>query len=329
VLLQSVAMSARECRRIAEFERAGGTVIADDMTATMDDHCRRLPRGQLDDLFGIERKSVEWRGSPAGGRADDLPAFEPGVSSAGGKPQRRSENGAPMVIVKPMGRGRAVYLSVDMHEYGKQRLKLEGEAIRDLFASLLSQAGVRPRLRVTDAPHDGKPVPCVRIWRFAADDGTWFGVMRNPEPHVKELRPGGLSGQFGDRGAGKGPDRLEGNESGSDSAVVLSPAVNRALHGWHVVGPGDGRHLLARDPRPGRRDCAPLEGVPLAQPAEPADAECATSVQSLLIAKLVSMRPRRSHQACRWPLIVDLHLIYVQAEQGWGWTAVRQSRSCL
>jgi hypothetical protein len=40
-------MSAEECRRIQEFVRAGGTVIADNMTATMDAHCRRLPRGQL------------------------------------------------------------------------------------------------------------------------------------------------------------------------------------------------------------------------------------------------------------------------------------------
>lgn len=48
---QSVAMSERECRRIEEFVREGGAVIADDMVATMNEHCRRLPRGRLDELF--------------------------------------------------------------------------------------------------------------------------------------------------------------------------------------------------------------------------------------------------------------------------------------
>ncbi len=35
---------------------------------------------------------------------------------------------------------------------------------------------------------DGKPVPCVRVWRFAANDGTWFAVMRNPEFNAKALK---------------------------------------------------------------------------------------------------------------------------------------------
>jgi len=150
LLPQSVAMSAEECRRVAEFVRAGGTVIADNMTATMDEHCRRLPHGQLDGLFGID-------------------------------------NGVPMAITKQAGKGHAVYLNIDMHDYGKQRLKLDGAATRDLFASTLSKAGVTPQLRVVDA-RDGKPVPCVRVWRFAADDGTWYAVMRNPEVNVKAMK---------------------------------------------------------------------------------------------------------------------------------------------
>src|SRR5262249_7704103 len=67
MLPQSVAMSPRECRQVEAFVRVGGTVIADNMTATMDEHCRRLPQGQLDTLFGIRRSSVAWRGEAGGG----------------------------------------------------------------------------------------------------------------------------------------------------------------------------------------------------------------------------------------------------------------------
>ncbi len=161
LLPQSVAMSAAECRRIEEFVREGGTVIADNMTATMDEHCRRLPKGQLDELFGIQSKS------------------DPDVSVAGGYAQRRSSNGVPMIILNHVGKGHTVYLNLDMHEYGKLRLQPPGgESIRELFEPLLREAGVTPPLRVLDA-RDGKPVPCVRVWRFAGEDGAWFAVMRN------------------------------------------------------------------------------------------------------------------------------------------------------
>jgi len=55
LLPQSVAMSKKECEQVEAFVRAGGTVIADNMTATMDEHCKRLPQGQLDALFKQNR----------------------------------------------------------------------------------------------------------------------------------------------------------------------------------------------------------------------------------------------------------------------------------
>src|SRR5437899_11703549 len=44
-------MSMKECEQVEAFVRAGGTVIGDAATATMDAHGKRLEKGQLDALF--------------------------------------------------------------------------------------------------------------------------------------------------------------------------------------------------------------------------------------------------------------------------------------
>ena len=55
LLPQSIAMSKAECDAVRRFVKRGGTVVADCRTALMDEHCKLLAKGQLDDLFGIER----------------------------------------------------------------------------------------------------------------------------------------------------------------------------------------------------------------------------------------------------------------------------------
>jgi hypothetical protein len=58
-------MSSREVEALRRFVQRGGWLIADSQTALMDGHCKRLPKGQLDDLFGIERKTTHLSsGSP-------------------------------------------------------------------------------------------------------------------------------------------------------------------------------------------------------------------------------------------------------------------------
>jgi Beta-galactosidase trimerisation domain len=148
LLPQSVAMSAAECRRVEEFVHAGGTVIADNMTATMDEHGHRLARGQLDDLFGIERSGVGWRAQPAGGALGELAAFEPDIAATTGTAQRQSDSGVPALILNQVGGGHAVYLNIDMHDYGRLRLDPPGgEGFRKLFGQLVADAGVSDACR--------------------------------------------------------------------------------------------------------------------------------------------------------------------------------------
>jgi hypothetical protein len=188
LLPQSVAMSARECERIRAFVEAGGVVIADNMTATMDEHLRRLPRGQLDELFGVQRSAVGWRAKGAAGALGDLLAFEPEIKVTSGTARQKSSAGAPAVIVNNVGDGHAVYLNIDMHDYGKLRLRPpDGAAYRSLFQEMLADAGVRAQVTVVNAD-DGQPVPCVQVRRY--EDGT-FAIMRNPEFNAASLKQAG------------------------------------------------------------------------------------------------------------------------------------------
>lgn len=191
LLPESVAMSEREASAIEEFVKAGGTVIADHMTATMDEHGRRLERGRLDALFGIERKGVGWRVNPAGGAlpelAPDFAVFEPDITAAPGT-AATSDQGAPALIENAVENGRAVYLNLDMRDYGKYRLTPpRGNPFTDLFARLLKDAGIEPAVRVVNAD-DGTAVPCVEVWRYRGEDGNYAALMRNPEFETDALQ---------------------------------------------------------------------------------------------------------------------------------------------
>ncbi|MFB3825951.1 MAG: beta-galactosidase trimerization domain-containing protein [Bryobacteraceae bacterium] len=190
ILPQSVAMSEAECREVEEFVLAGGLVIADNMVATMDEHCRRRPKGRLDSLFGIERKTLGWRAKAAGPmlppvdeRFQALQAFDPDLSVTDGTP-RATPGGTPVIVEKRSGEGRAVYLNIGMHEYGKWRLKPpSGANLTALFKTLLQEHGMEPEVRVLD-PESGSPVAAVEVLRYDGPDGEYVALMRNPEPNA-------------------------------------------------------------------------------------------------------------------------------------------------
>lgn len=188
LLPQSVAMSEKECAAVEQFIREGGAVIADNMTATMDEHCRRLGKGRLDEMFGIRRSGTGWRARAAAGTVAGLPAFEPDIEAVAGE-FRKSGSGAPAVIRN----GRAVYLNIGMHDYGRLRLNPPGgEEYRKLFAEVLAGLGIEPEVRVLG--EDGAPAPCVEVWRYRDGDAAYLAVMRNPEFRAAELKPAGYTG---------------------------------------------------------------------------------------------------------------------------------------
>ncbi len=191
ILPESTAMSDLECQKITAFVNAGGTVIADNMIATMDEHGRRLSSGGLDSLFGIQRQNLGWRSVPAGGTFDtDMFGFEPDITVISGDAQT-TDSGVPVVIRNQVGQGRAVYLNLDLHNYGKFRLTPpRGGGFRSLFAQILQDAGVGPAVQVIDTA-TALPAACVEIWRFQGSDGNYISVMRNPEFNADSLSAAG------------------------------------------------------------------------------------------------------------------------------------------
>lgn len=192
ILPQSVAMSKREAEALHRFVERGGWLIADSRTALMDARCKRLPKGQLDDLFGIERASSDFAPGPPGlspieasaltfgvTAVEKLVTAEPGVRAAPGVQARYQDSrGTPAVVVKRHGKGRTVYLNLLMTHYYLQRTESsEGEGLRKLLAGLLREAGVSRQYEVTTP--SGQAVTGVEVHPWRSGHLRVLGLHRN------------------------------------------------------------------------------------------------------------------------------------------------------
>ena len=179
ILPQSVAMSAAECRQVEAFVRAGGIAIADNMLATMNEHCRRLPAGQLDALFGI-KQNLAWdaeAGKPAALSSllwpGALIAYDPALTLTR-EARRSTVADAPMVVEKRTAAGRTYYLNLSLQRYTEQRAQWAGgAALRSVFEHVLKAAGIEPRVRYRAA------VP-VLVRRFQTPAVEYVAIVQNP-----------------------------------------------------------------------------------------------------------------------------------------------------
>jgi len=204
ILPQSVAMSKAECDAVRRFVKRGGTVIADCRTALMDEHCKLLGKGQLDDLFGIRRKDLRYAPGPAGlslrparrpaglkvpRRLEGVPAAEPGIEVAeGATALYRDADGTPAVIVKDHGKGRTVYLNAVITDYHRWRLRPpEGKSLRRLLAGLFAAAGVEHQYRISRV--GGGECYGVEVHPYRGGHLRILGLHRNYQLRVSELGP--------------------------------------------------------------------------------------------------------------------------------------------
>jgi hypothetical protein len=225
ILPQSVAMSSREVEALRRFVQRGGWLIADSQTALMDGHCKRLPKGQLDDLFGIERKTTHLSsGSPGlrpvlasgtvtGIDLENLVTAEPGVIvTPAAQARYQDSRGTPAVIVRQYGKGKAVYLNLVMTDYYLQRTEsMAGESLRRLLAGLLQEAGVSKPYGVTRA--GGEAVTGVEVHPWRSGNLRVLGLHRN-----YSLNIGRTSDESWDQEALSGPVVLS-EELGKPSAL--------------------------------------------------------------------------------------------------------------
>ena len=196
ILPYSIALSADEVEAIKAYVRDGGCVIADGRVGLMDDHCRTLKQGALDDLFGVARAAVD---PLAKRREGDLTfpgsldeketqpividgyAAEAELKLAGGK-ALGSVGDAPLLIINELGKGSAMLLNMFVDQYPRRvQLNVAGN-MRRLIRNVLQKAGVAPEFIVTtDEAHR------VLTVRYLSGAATYLGVLRNASEGQSEV----------------------------------------------------------------------------------------------------------------------------------------------
>jgi hypothetical protein len=190
ILPRILALSGPEADAIRQFAQSGGTVIADGLTGLFDEHGKRLPAGQLDELFGIRRpagyRMAELGTEPSG--LEGLKMMESGIDAAGAAPAHAA---APKcVLERHVGKGLAIYLNVDLIDYHRLRLHAgEEKAIRDLVNPMLYQQLGKDRRAPLVTTADGQ-VP-LGVETVVKDLGgpRIVALMRNPQTMISELGP--------------------------------------------------------------------------------------------------------------------------------------------
>lgn len=204
MLSHAVALSAAECKALREWVEQGGTLIADIQPGMMTEHCRVLPKGQLDDLFGVDRtqatpkgdtvaarakqKPEMWEARPAGAAAttDALPwpcsTVETRVRGTTAQPlwsARLPSTGetTPVVFHRQAGKGHAWYLACNFFgQYPTVRGLVAKEAaqiplftgFQQVFERIFADAGIKPgasaQLRDAATGKIGPRAPYVLTW---------------------------------------------------------------------------------------------------------------------------------------------------------------------
>lgn len=191
VLPAAIAISEAEAEAIRAFVQRGGTVWADIEPAVMTRHGRRLPQGQLDDLFGItrtgpaQRQDVEvtFPGHPALTAGADA-----SVRAAGGR-ALLDAGGVPLFIRQRHGAGAALLWNLDPAFYGVGRGagsdaeqgtlgRSHGRAAAGyaFIGERLAEAGLRPR-QTTLA---GGPPIGLALTEFTRGDGRILAMEVKP-----------------------------------------------------------------------------------------------------------------------------------------------------
>ena len=189
VLPYSQAFSPEIAEAIRKFVAAGGVVLADFRPGIFDGHGRLLGKGQLDDLFGIKRPAgfpakLKTRLVKSETKIADLPVDHQ-VKVTQAKALADAE-GASAFILRKLEKGRAILLNFFPLAYTALRTKGTEMPLRDTVESILADAGIKPRVRLT--AEDGN-VPCTQAVRFTHGDNEYVGVLRDYRLRIDEAVP--------------------------------------------------------------------------------------------------------------------------------------------
>ena len=205
ILPACYALSDIEARRMADFVRRGGTLIADFGCGLFDQHGKGRARGALDPLFGVKHHGSETKADFFGGRlwvetnqdkgfyykryAELFATVRPRLHAGYAVAERK----LPVNTARRVGRGRAVYLNLSPQRYLQYREEgTATDAHRRVFTKYLPAAGVRPWVHVA-GPDGTRPRNCeVTYWRKGSR--LYCLVLQNAEITGGAQGGGGVEG---------------------------------------------------------------------------------------------------------------------------------------
>jgi hypothetical protein len=201
ILPACYALSDIEARRIREFCRRGGTVIADFAAGLFDQHGKGRTRGALDDLFGVRHDGSETAKDFFAGRLWVETDQDAGFSYAKyGQlfatlpcPLHRGFAVAERRLpAAGAGRGRAVYLNLSPQRYLQYREEgTATDAQRSVFLQPVLAAGVKPRVKVTSGGK--RPEKCETTY-WTKEGRTLVFVLQNAAVSGSSQGGGGVEG---------------------------------------------------------------------------------------------------------------------------------------
>lgn len=175
ILPYALALEQTTAAEIRQFVNQGGTVVADVRPAVYSGRCRKLARGALDDLFGVEVKArgdakdvrlsadVSWQGATC--RMTDLSTALEADLVLDGARAGHSLGANPLMIAHAYGSGQTLLLNFHLDSFMKERGTAGSDNVRRLLAAIYSGAGVASH--VSQVLLDGVPAREleVRTWR--------------------------------------------------------------------------------------------------------------------------------------------------------------------
>jgi len=183
-------MSEKTASAIRQFAENGGIVVADMCPAIFDEHGKMLPKGRLDDFFGVGRKSLKVTAYPAeytlGILEDTQPPYylphewfyvefhETDIQVTDGKALGKHiiGNEAPAFVFKKQGKGASLYLNYLDSQYRKNRDPRHLNFMR----ALLKWGGVKPEIEITDG---FVPLRQFDVVKFRDDKAIHAAIIRD------------------------------------------------------------------------------------------------------------------------------------------------------
>lgn len=242
VLPYSQALSTKEVEAVRAYVRSGGFLIADGRPAVMDEHCKPLAAGALDDVFGVTGRADPLAKMPPGeleftsdlgackvkGLIIDGAAAQPNLKLAGGTALGK-QGEMPLLVINSYGKGKAVLINAFLDQYPRRR-ELGAQAdMLQLVAQVLAAGGVTPRV----AMEVGEGHSAL-LRRFTCGQAQYLGVLRDLKPggsaitlalpekrHVYDCRAGKYLGEV---------DRITPTLTAGEAALyALLPGQARAV----------------------------------------------------------------------------------------------------